>query len=350
MGRNVCIPRIKYTIYPNLFIILVAGSARCKKSTAIGIGENIIREIENTPTIIAQRTTTEAMIQSLEQGWLRKKECKGLICASELSVFMGMDATKTGIIPTLTDLYDSPSQWIYHTRSRGEEVLKNVTITIIAGTTKSWLKSVIPADAIGGGFTSRIIFIYQTKPKKPVLFHEETEEEKRLREDLIFDLNLISSIKGNVNFTKEAREMAEEWYQAEWEKERDGKLNGYFARKHDIMFKVATILSLAERDDLVITHHHIHEALSILERNEEKLGEIMAAVETTPVGGVAEKIYEIVKRSGPISHSELLRRSWRFATAQDVAIHLRSLIDGDEIEEFFDKDGKTRKYVIKGRR
>ena len=172
VGRHVWIPRIKYTIYPNLFVILVAGSAKCRKSIAIAIGMDILKALEKPPMIFAQKITTEALIQALE---LAKADgaSAGLICASELAVFMGPDAAQTGIIPTLTDLYDSPQEWVYHTRGRGKEVLRNVTLSVLAASTRAWLRSSIPADAIGGGFTSRIVFVCQDAPSKLILFPED---------------------------------------------------------------------------------------------------------------------------------------------------------------------------------
>ena len=118
VGRNVWIPRIKYTIFPNIFVILVAGSAKCKKSTAIKIGERILKSTTEPPMIFAQRVTTEALINSLEMNKV-EGQCAGIIIADELSVFMAAGSKESGIIPMLTTLYDSPDEWTYHTVGRG---------------------------------------------------------------------------------------------------------------------------------------------------------------------------------------------------------------------------------------
>ena len=350
VGRNVWIPRIKYTIFPNIFVILVAGSAKCKKSTAIKIGERVLKAIENPPLIFAQRITTEALIEAMNLG-KGDGGSSGIVVADELAVFMGAGAKESGIVPLLTTLYDSPEEWTYHTRAHGKEVLKNVTLTILAGTTKVWLKSAIPADSIAGGFASRIIFVYQDFPNKPLLFYEETAEELELKRCLINDLTLIrKDIKGPLTFSPEAKKVSEEWYEKEWQKVRDEKVDGYFSRKHDTMFKIAGLLSIADSSTRVIEAPHIKRALELLAQNEEFMEAILASVVASITGDITEKVLEIIRRSVQISHSDLLKRCWRVADSQALALMVRTLIEGNEIEEVVATDGKTRLYTVKRRR
>lgn len=349
LSRHVWIPRIKYTIFPNLFVILVAGSAVCRKSVAINIGLDLLRALKNPPMVFAQKITTEALIQALEVAKIEGSS-SGLICATELSTFMGSDGIRSGIIPTLTDLYDSPKEWVYHTRGRGKEVLKNVTVAILAATTRDWLKTSIPPESVGGGFTSRIIFVCQERASKPILFPNPTVDEGVLRSNLVADLNEIQTkVKGPMDFTPEAKEYAEKWYATEFTKIRDSKLDGYFARKHDTMFKLAAILSIAESSNRVITHAHIEKSLNVLEENEEHLGEIIASVVATAVGGDTEKVLTTIKKCPMIMHSDLLRKCWRFATAEGVSQMLRTLIEAREVEEVLGKDNRTRFYKVKRR-
>jgi len=349
VGRNVWIPRIKYTIFPNIFVILVAGSAKCKKSTAIKIGERILKSMTEPPMIFAQRVTTEALIEALELNKV-EGQCAGIIIADELSVFMAAGSKESGIIPMLTTLYDSPDEWTYHTVGRGKEVLKNVTLTILAGTTKVWLKSAVPADSVAGGFASRIIFVYQELPNRPILFWDETPEELELRRQLIYDLNLIrKEIKGPMEFNPEAKKAAQEWYEGEWFKTRDEKVDGYFSRKHDTMFKIAALLSIAENSTRVIAASHIKRALALMEENERYMEPIVASIMASQTGDLTERLLEVVRREGKVTHPELLRRCWRIADAQTLTLLIRTLIESGEVDEVISSDNKTRVYKIKGR-
>ena len=343
------ISRIKYTIFPNIFVILVAGSAKCKKSTAIKIGEKILKSTSEPPMVFAQRITTEALIESLESNKVEGASA-GIIIADELSVFMGAGSKESGIIPMLTTLYDSPDEWIYHTKARGKEILKNVTLTILAGTTKVWLKSAIPADSVAGGFASRIIFVYQELPNRPILFYDETPEEIELRRQLISDLTLIKKeVKGPMEFNPEAKKAAQEWYEKEWFKTRDEKTDGYFSRKHDTMFKIATLLSVGESSTRVIGASHIKRALGMLEENERFMESILASVMASEVGDITERVLEVIRREGKIAHADILRRCWRIADAQTLSLMLRTLVEGGEIDEIVASDNRTRIYKVKGR-
>jgi hypothetical protein len=348
VGRSIFLPRIKYTIYPNIYVILVAGSAKCKKSTSMNIGMDILKAMEKPPMVFAQKITTEALIQALELAKTTGQSA-GIIFASELAVFLGHESKSTGIIPALTDLYDSPATWTYHTRGRGKEELTNVTLAMLAGTTKDWLKTSLPEESIGGGFTSRVIFVFQDNPRPRDLFGEgyDRMRETQLKANLVHDLNHIrANVKGLVEFTDEAKKVCRAWYDEELFEVRDQKLDGYFARKHDIMFKLATLLSVADRDDRVVTDTHVTEALKMMSANEDNLENVMNSITSNETGGYTEKILTLVYRHKRIKHSELLRRCWRFATAQEMSILIRTLVESGEIGETVDKEN-IRYYTIK---
>lgn len=350
VGRHAWIPRIGYTIYPNLFVILVAGSAVCRKSVAINIGMGILRALEKPPMVFAQKITTEALIQALEQAKVEGSS-SGLVCASELATFIGAEGIKSGIIPALTDLYDSPTEWTYHTRGRGKEVLRNVTLSVIAASTKDWLRSSIPVTAIGGGFTSRIIFVFQVERAKLMLFPEDGVEVEGLRPLLINDLNDIrKNVKGTLVFTPDARIVAREWYERQKGVSVDPKMDGYFARKHDTMFKIASLLSISEGNNRSIDSTHIKRALNMLAENEVNLGAILASVVASAVGGETEKVFDMIRREGKILHTELLRKCWRTVKAVELNEIVKTLIDSGEIEEIVATDNRSRWYKVrKGR-
>lgn len=344
IGRNVWIPRVKYTTFPNLYIVLVAGSAKCRKSVSISIGREILNGLKEPPTIFAQKITTEALIEALEKT-KKNDACFGLICASELSVFLGSDAIKSGIIPTLTDLYDSPKEWVYHTRGRGKETLKNITLSMLGASTKDWLRTSIPAEAIGGGFTSRVIFVFEDAPSKLILFPEDQKHDQQRKDDLIHDLELIRKIYGQVVFSPKAIQLSWDWYQSESCVIHEEKVDGYFGRKHDTMFKVATILSISESSELIVHEHHIESALKLLERNEKHLNTVMESVTSTSFGGNTDKVFQIVKKFRRLSHADLLQKCWRYATATEIAEMIKTLVESGEIKQQL--DSKNQRWYIR---
>ena len=355
VGRSVTIPRIKYTLRPNLYVILVAESAKCRKSSALNIGKSLMEQMEVSPFLFAQKITPEALISALTRANIGNSTY-GLLFSTELSVFLSKDALSRGVTSILNDLYDSPSgDWVYHTKGGGKQILSNPTLGMLAATTKSEIGDIIPDAAVGGGFTSRIIFVYQDRPSHEHLFNPETENGKEIeetqyeldiRKSLVYDLNRIrAEARGSIKFTKEAKKVAQEWYSDEMKSVRDEKLDGYFGRKHDIMFKIATLLSVAENSSLRIGASHIEEALDLLEENEKNLSSIIDSVISTKVGSIIEKVHSIIKRRGKMSHSDLLQKCWRLANSQEMSIIIKTLLESKEIDEII--DGRNRYYEIK---
>src|SRR3990167_6116197 len=69
LGRHVWIDRGYYTTFPNLFIILVAGSAKCRKSVSTHMGLDLLFELRDRPMVFSQkikigRATSELQSQS----------------------------------------------------------------------------------------------------------------------------------------------------------------------------------------------------------------------------------------------------------------------------------------------
>ena len=358
LGRNIQIPRVQYVTYPNIYVILVAGSARCRKSSAIRIGKRLIADLEHPPMMFAQKMTVEALIAALGEEGKKCGYCTGFLVSDELSVFLGSDAAKTGVVPALTDMYDNPKLWTYQTRGRGKEELRNVTITMLAATTKKDIGRCMPKDAIGGGFTSRVVFVYQEVQRGSHLFGEkdkngyemvETPRQRVLRAELLHDLEHMVTLKGKIKFTEKAQDTAEEWYEIEQTIKRDENVDGYYGRKHDTMFKLATLLSVSRCDDLIIDVCDVKEALRILGDNEDNMESIIASVMTSDIGNAIERVLTVIKRSGKISHSDLISKTWRMGNSKEITDLVRTLIEGGEIEETF-TDGSNRGRAYKVRR
>src|SRR5574342_273867 len=137
LGRKTFFKKGYYRLYPNFFVVLVAGSARCRKTTAIEIGAQLLKGIPSVRTTIG-KTSTERFIQ--DQVWSGDPKVNPpatFIKADELSVFLTRDQQGDKLIDVLTKLFDCPDEFPYKTLSRGEVIIKDSFVTIIAGTQPS---------------------------------------------------------------------------------------------------------------------------------------------------------------------------------------------------------------------
>ena len=106
LGRNVVMSRGHHKIYPNLFVVLVAPSGRHRKSSACGIGIDILRQSETTK-VICDAATAVALLQEMSMLTKTREDqsieahCVAFAFASEWSTFIRKDAVFTIIFINL---------------------------------------------------------------------------------------------------------------------------------------------------------------------------------------------------------------------------------------------------------
>lgn len=294
LGRKVYIDRGYYKLYPNIFCILVAGSARCRKSTAINIGIRLLQGIETT-RVVAGKITPEKFLEELANGVEVTPGKEGeapqykapatLVHSSELSVLLTKQSYGEPLIHLLTDLFDCPDKWEYKTKHKGTSTLHQVFLSILAATTPDGVAKGIPESALHEGFASRVLFCYQADtPRRnpfPVLTAEELSMYIRLRDIL----RERAKLEGEVKLSQNAMEWFHEWYQefmADVAPER--RLEGMYGRKHDHLLRIGMVLA-ASRGDLVVEQEDLEGALLALTNLESQISGAFAQLggnENTP--------------------------------------------------------------------
>ena len=99
-------------------------------------------------------------------------------------------------LSNLTNWYDSREAWTRRTIVRGTEEIMGVCMNILGSTAPDWIPLMIPFSAIGGGFTSRIIFVVEDKKGKIIEDPNEIQVDEKLKADLVHDLEQISLLVG----------------------------------------------------------------------------------------------------------------------------------------------------------
>lgn len=348
LERKCCIHRGYYTLYPNLYVVLIGASARVRKTSAINMGFEVYREAIDKGVMVSQKTTPEALISIFVEGFKERGVSGGVIVSDELGVFLGGQSKNMDLMQLLTKWYDCPKHFEYHTMMRGKEIMDQVYCNMIAGTTPQWLKDSLPPHAVGGGFTSRIIFVYQDKPEKLVPFPEMTPKMVTLRNKLIHDLRIISRIGGQFRLTEKAREWFSDWYTQVFKPETTpyASLDGYFGRKHDTLLKVAMCLSASKSNSLVVGEIELKMALRALNKNEQHLPDTLRLIQMTEVGEEMEKVYRVICRKGEIEFVQLSRQVSYCMNTRRLEEVLQDLISGDRAVEYM-KD-KKRWFKKKG--
>lgn len=335
LERHIVIDMGAYRLFPNLYTVLVSESALCKKTTAMDMGYDILMQLDDKINVFAQKITPEALIGRLASQ-LKKDEdgrivrdCVSMVFAPELSVFLGTDAYRSGLVSILTELFQGRDEWSYETRLHGTEVLQNTLINFEGASTPRWLKMGIPADQIGGGFTSRIVFVFSDKPRSPIPF---PSIDKTHQAKLVHDLNIIRSLKGEFQWKGEAKMWYEHWYKSKGFLPISDALSGYQYRKHDLLLKIAMLTSISQRDTLTLTIKDMERALEFVDEVEQDSTKAIQAMEETQSGSDTTRIYEYIQKRGRCPRSELTRAFSHRLKSSEIHEVIETLLDANLID------------------
>lgn len=347
LSRNVWIDMGHFKLYPNLWIVLVAESGMMHKSTVLGMGARMLREALPELPFCSQKLSTESLIEILAAQTEKNQKAAITILASEFSVFFGKSVIDQSLIHVLTDIWDCAEYWSYTTVTRGEKLIRNLYVTMLAGTTPEWIKSSLPEDSVGGGFASRMLLIYRTESGKTRrAFPEMSKEAIAARQRCVNDLKSINNMMGEMRMTREAKQYFSNWYSLQDHKDVPASMRGYFSRKGDYILKLSMIFSASFNDSMVIDVEHMAAAVAILEENEIDMEVALAKLAQTDAGKKIQKVYDYIAKSGSILHSQLVRSTRHFCTPEELFSCLTSLLASEEIKKQTNVNGRSLLYYV----
>ena len=294
------------SFYPNMFIVLVGPSA-AGKGTAMSPGFDLISEIPSI-RMSANATSLQALIRHLKDINLTDIDLKDptkstyhsslTVFSKEFTVFLGYHNQE--LMSSLCDWYDCDKKWSYDTISRSKEEIVGVWVNLIGGTTPDLIQAALPIEAIGGGLTSRIIFVYEEKKGRLVTMPVQTPKEVELRELLLHDLEKISMLSGKFNYTSDFVNLWTSWcIDAENNPPfYDNKFEGYMGRRRTHLMKLAMIISAAHgRHDLTVSGDDLKEAVKLLLEVEVKMEGVFKGVGKSDIASLINNVTNFLVNS-----------------------------------------------------
>jgi hypothetical protein len=340
LKRDCFIDQGYFVVYPNTYIVLVAGSAMCKKSTAIMMANDFITQVQPPVRLLSQKVTCEALIGSLAGGGtadssiVALQPAVGIAIVDELFTLINKNSFKDGLIPVLTKLYDC-QEFPYETRSHGVEKVRNPCLCILGGSTSEWIREAVPVAAIGGGFTSRIVFVYQNRGEKRVPWPTLSEENRERRRSIINDLCAVSEMRGAFAISEGARTV----YDSEYVRFCDHStlldepnLHGYCGRRGHILLKVAMAVSASRCSDRIIEQCDIEAARLLLEEVEGDMPRVLKSITSKEVGDIFEQIIAYMARHKVVTRTELVNKFRSQMTSDDLSVLVRTLEEAGSIK------------------
>lgn len=346
LGRKCFMDRGFFKCYPNQYIVLVTESARCRKTTAADIAIDLYRKAD-IGKVLKGKITARALSSTLHDANEETGTSTAFIYSSELGKFLGPDSYQTGLMVSITDLYDCPDVDDHVTQTQGEDHLENVFVNMLGCTVPNWLSS-MPSDMVEGGLSSRTIFVVQHTPRAPNPNPKMTKEMLIFKAELISDLKQISQISGEFTATETALLFYEEWYVREYARvdKADVRLRAYFARKGEHVWKICMVLSAVRSNGRRINQYDFEEALKYLEDVERYMPTAFRGVGLSESTKHLDKIvYTIEQNGGKINHSVLLKKLY-YHMDKDVLWKILSTLREANVVRLDTGTGKKIWYLL----
>lgn len=345
LRRRVWIPKTSglgsWDCYPFLYLMFVAPPGM-RKTTTLNYAAELFEglpDLVQAPNACSQAALSERLSSSPDTScYIISEEFSDLLLKSGPEMY-----------EFLTSAYDARKKFETSTISRGIEFIEKPCINMGAGTTPIWIANNMPESAIGGGFASRVLFLYENTLRKKTLFHEyDMVLNEKLKEDLTADLRHISkNVAGEFTLEKEAKEFTEAWYQSHMPEKAHPKLQGYYQRKHVHVLKTAMLYRVSYSDELILTTHDVRMALSILESTIEKnLALVFEGIGKNIYTFSMKDISKFIFEQGKVKRKHLLNSFKSVATPSMLGELIQGLIAMGEIEFETDDDGEVY-YKVK---
>lgn len=318
LRRKVWIDQAYFRWHANMYIVLVAPPGIVSKSTTAGIAMNLLRQVPGIkfgPDVVTWPALVSAFAESTEgfeyEGAIHPMSALTLESSEFGNLLNPQDKDMVDLLVALWD--GKPGAFEKKTKHSGNDSIQNPWINLIACTTPSWIAGNFPEYMIGGGFTSRCLFVYADEKAQYVAYPGLVVPKDLLeqREKLVEDLAHISTLAGEYKLTQAAVSWGNAWYKHHYSVRStnldDDRFGGYIARKQTHIHKLAMILAASSSDSLLITDEHLIVANQMVTDLEPDMQFVFSKIGKSDTALYAERLIWFVHSKGKVPYHEAYR-------------------------------------------
>jgi len=253
-------------------------------------------------------------------GGLIKNKAKSFICSSELSSSIVDDKAAFDI---LTDLYDrqwNEGDWKSLLKMENFS-LKDACVTMLTATNEAHSEEFFVKKDVQGGYFGRTFIIHESKRNiiNSLMFPLKHEIDYKKSAEYLRELSLL---KGGFTATDEVRHYIDNWYKTFSQARDDQEVKdstGTLNRFDDSVLKVAMLLSLGRKPELVMEIDTIVEAIGLCEKLVGNVRrQTMGKGKSAYAGQKALLIQELVGRDNHmISRAQLNKKYYLHASLEE---------------------------------
>jgi hypothetical protein len=363
LGRKYYFDHGHFTLYPNIYCMLV-GASGTRKSTAIKLFKKII-QAAGYSNIAADKTTKEKFILDLSgeheedakavdtESFLDKNlwgddegskpDAEIFIMADEFNDFFGNGNIEfISLLGTLWDYHG-----VYRNRIKnGKSVsITNPTVSILGGNTPTNLSIAFPPEIIGQGFFSRLLFIYGEPNGRKITFPKPPDPQHT--EYIVRALQEIRvRAYGGASLSNSAEKLLDKIYKSHFGCD-DVRFDSYTTRRFSHLIKLCLITS-ASRFSSEITEHDVVYANTILSHTEHFMPKALGEFGKAKHSDVSHKIIQLVERSfSVVSFKEIWKHvSSDLEKMQDLTTLLQNLVAAEKLQSIPGQGFLAKRKVI----
>lgn len=316
LRRRVWIDMAYFKWSPCFYIVLVAPPGIVSKSTTAAIGIDLLRRVPGInfgPQVVTWPALVTAFASCNESFQIGDEWHSQSALTLESSEFGNLvNPQDREMIDLLVTLWDSKQgSFKKTTKGSGCDTVENPWINLIACTTPAWIAGNFPEYVIGGGFTSRCLFVYgDTKDKLVAYPNRHVPSDMADTQDkLVADLTHIAeALAGPYTLSPEAVTWGEAWYANHYAKTpehlEDDRFSGYLARKQTHLHKLSLIFAAARRDEPVITKDDLELAEIMITDLEKDMPEVFSKIGRSAESVQAERLIKHIRAKGGLSYEQ----------------------------------------------
>ena len=319
LRRKVWIDQAYFRWYPNFYIVLVAPPGIVSKSTTASVAMRLLRRVPGIkfgPDVVTWQALVSAFAEATEMFDLGGEYHAMSAITIESSEFGNLlNPQDKEMVDLLVNLWDGKQgSFEKRTKMSGNDKVENPWINLVACTTPAWIAGNFPEYMIGGGFTSRCVFVYAEEKSQYVAYPGLCVPSSlhQIEDSLVADLEHIScNITGEYRLSTRAVAWGEAWYQHHYQHRPahldDDRFGGYIARKQTHIHKLAMIMAAARHDNLVIDDEDLKTANQMVTDLEADMPFVFGKIGRTDLSLQMDRFLNYVRKKGKVSYVEAYR-------------------------------------------
>jgi len=348
LRRKVWIDMEWFQWTPSFYIIFVADPGVVTKTTTMDMGMNLLKEVPGIkfgPDSVTWQALAGKFVEAEEMFEFEG----GYYPMSPLTLASGelgdlVNPQDRAMINFYISMWDGRKNYDKATKMSGNDNINRPWINLIGCTTPHWIADNMPKAVVGGGFTSRCIFVFAEEKETLVTFPDEhvRPDHAERRAALINDLeHMAVNLVGPYTIPEDARAWQRAWYEKLWRDRSDlfdkEAFKGYRARKQTHLNKLAMVLAASRSDERVVTLEDMLIADKMLVESEKHLEKVFSRIGRSETSLESERLLRFVKAYGKLPYAKVMKHFLdSFPDHKDFEGVLTGLLRSNQVKLVFE--------------